>query len=63
MLLLGSKLILVAQFGNMVQFWDQWDAEASTLYKYYNEERPHGAIGEKTPISLLNHAGATSPPS
>jgi putative transposase len=29
---------------------------------YYNEERPHGAIGNKTPISLLNHAGATSPP-
>lgn len=30
--------------------------------KYYNEERPHGAIGNKTPIILLNHAGATSPP-
>jgi transposase InsO family protein len=22
--------------------------------KYYNEERPHGAIGQKTPIMLLN---------
>ena len=31
--------------------------------KYYNEERPHGAIGQKPPIMLLNHAGATSPPS
>jgi putative transposase len=31
--------------------------------KYYNEERPHGAIGNKTPISLLNHVGETSPPS
>jgi transposase InsO family protein len=31
--------------------------------KYYNEERPHGAIGQKTPITLLNHVGATSPPS
>ena len=31
--------------------------------KYYNEVRPHGAIGHKTPISLLNHAGVTSPPS
>jgi polyhydroxyalkanoate synthase len=30
--------------------------------KYYNEERPHGAIGQKTPITLLNHDGATSPP-
>ncbi len=28
----------------------------------YNEERPHGAIGQKTPIMLLNHVGATSPP-
>ncbi|MGA2894983.1 MAG: IS3 family transposase, partial [Xanthobacteraceae bacterium] len=31
--------------------------------KYYNEERPHGAIGQKTPIMLLNHVGAASPPS
>ena len=31
--------------------------------RYYNEERPHGAIGQKTPIMLLNHDGATSPPS
>jgi putative transposase len=30
--------------------------------KYYNEERPHGAIGNKTPIMLVNHVGATSPP-
>jgi len=30
--------------------------------KYYNEERPHGAIGQKTPIMLLNHVGASSPP-
>ena len=31
--------------------------------RYYNEERPHGAIGQKTPIALLNHFGVTSPPS
>jgi putative transposase len=31
--------------------------------KYYNEVRPHGAIGQKPPISLLNHDGASSPPS
>ena len=31
--------------------------------KYYNEERPHGAIGQITPIMLLNHVGAASPPS
>jgi hypothetical protein len=23
--------------------------------RYYNEERPHGAIGQKTPIMMLNH--------
>jgi putative transposase len=22
--------------------------------RYYNEERPHGAIGQKPPITLLN---------
>jgi putative transposase len=27
------------------------------------EERPHGAIGQKTPTMLLNHVGAASPPS
>jgi putative transposase len=31
--------------------------------KYYNEERPHGAIGQNTPIMLLNRVGAASPPS
>lgn len=28
----------------------------------YNEERPHGAIGNKVPISLMNSGSATSPP-
>ncbi|TWA11340.1 putative transposase [Sinorhizobium medicae] len=28
----------------------------------YNEVRPHGAIGNKVPISLMNSGGATSPP-
>jgi len=31
--------------------------------RYYNEERPHGAIGQKPPITLTKHDGATSPPS
>jgi putative transposase len=31
--------------------------------RYYNEERPHGAIGNRPPILLQNHDGATSPPS
>jgi transposase InsO family protein len=30
--------------------------------RYYNEERPHGEIGNKPPILLQSHAGATSPP-
>jgi putative transposase len=31
--------------------------------RYYNEERPHGAIGHKTPNTLQNPDGAASPPS
>jgi len=30
--------------------------------RYYNEERPHGAIGNKVPIMLTKSGGATSPP-
>jgi putative transposase len=30
--------------------------------RYYNEDRPHGAIGHKPPISLQKPGGATSPP-
>ena len=28
--------------------------------RYYNEERPHGAIGNKVPIMLTKSGGATS---
>jgi putative transposase len=31
--------------------------------RYYNEERPHGAIGQKAPITLLRSDGTPSPPS
>ncbi len=31
--------------------------------RYSNEERPHGAIGQKTPITLLSSHGTPSPPS
>jgi putative transposase len=31
--------------------------------RYYNEERPHGAIGQKAPITLLVRDGMPSPPS
>ncbi|MDF2620491.1 MAG: putative transposase-related protein [Xanthobacteraceae bacterium] len=30
--------------------------------RYYNEDRPHGAIGHKPPISLQNPGGLASPP-
>jgi putative transposase len=30
--------------------------------RYYNEVRPHGAIGNKVPIPLVNHPGEPSPP-
>jgi putative transposase len=29
---------------------------------YYNEDRPHGAIGNKPPVSLMTPVGASSPP-
>lgn len=29
--------------------------------RHYNEVRPHGAIGNKAPITLLNRRDATSP--
>lgn len=36
--------------------------KVETWRRYYNEERPHGAIGNRPPILLHNHVGATSPP-
>ena len=30
--------------------------------RYYNEERPHGAIGNKVPIALMKSAGTSSAP-
>jgi len=36
--------------------------KAETCRKYHNEDRPHGAIGNKPPISLQNPDGAPSPP-
>lgn len=30
--------------------------------RYHSEKRPHGAIGQKPPITLLNRVGAASPP-
>ncbi|WP_194461710.1 hypothetical protein [Bradyrhizobium sp. CCBAU 53421] len=39
---------------------DQSCGRSQTLL--YNKERPHGAIGNRPPILLQNHVGATSAP-
>ena len=31
--------------------------------RYYNEDRPHGAIGYKSPVKLMNPGGASGQPS
>lgn len=33
-----------------------------TWRRYYNEDRPHSAIGYKVPITLTNSAGVSGPP-
>ena len=38
-----------------------WRMEA--WRRYYNEDRPHGAIGYKTPIALMNPDGTAGQPS
>src|SRR5436190_20770827 len=34
-LFLGFKFAQIHFYGNATPFWDQWDAEAATLYKYW----------------------------
>jgi putative transposase len=36
--------------------------KVETWRRYYNEERPHSAIGNKSPIMLVKSEGETSPP-
>jgi putative transposase len=36
--------------------------KVETWRRYYNEERPHGAIGNKSLIMLVKSEGETSPP-
>ena len=51
--------------------WRYWYAADTLVFcigmvaacrKHYDEVRPHGAIGQRTPISLLNHDGFPSQP-
>ena len=39
---------------------DAWE-KLETWRRYYNEERPHGAIGNKAPIMLVKSGGAAGP--
>ncbi|EMG51691.1 insertion sequence IS2A uncharacterized 48.2 kDa protein [Ochrobactrum sp. CDB2] len=36
-------------------------SSAASFHKIYNELRPHGAIGNKMPISLINGSTASPP--
>ena len=45
-----------------IQTLDDARSKMEDWRRYYNEERPHGAIRNKSPIMLQNHDGATSPP-
>jgi putative transposase len=42
---------------------DDARAKLEDWRKYYNDHRPHGAIGNKSPITLQNQEGIASPPS
>lgn len=35
LIVIGAKFLLIKNYGLMVPYWDQWDAEASNLYKPY----------------------------
>jgi putative transposase len=51
----------MAQHGDFLSLADAAEkVEASR--RYYNEERPHSAIGNKSPIILEKSGGETSPP-
>lgn len=51
----------IANFEQVVESGDARKKMEDWL-TYYNEVRPHGAIGNKPPISLQNSGGATSQP-
>jgi hypothetical protein len=39
LIVFGFKLALIGGYGHPIPFWDQWDAEAASLYKPYLESR------------------------
>ena len=49
-LLFGIKLWTIHSYGNVTPFWDQWDAEASGLYRPYLD----GTLGWKNLIAPHN---------
>ncbi|RDJ27011.1 hypothetical protein DWF00_08325 [Bosea caraganae] len=63
----GGRATSDRRFWASLQDGFDLDAERSTAAKlpvrrrYYNEDRPHDAIGHKPPISLQNPGGRTQP--
>ena len=35
LIVIGAKCWMIARYGNPTPYWDQWDAEAATLYPHY----------------------------
>ena len=60
MLVFGSGLAAIAMLATLTL--DDARSKLEDWRRYYNEERPHGGIGQKTPILRHNPGGASSPP-
>ncbi len=59
----GANSLALAQKGHRLHGVDISEVAIKQHWrKYYNEERPHGATGQKPEIMLLNHDDAASPP-
>ena len=58
--------LLPAEMRRLNTHWFMTLADAAekmeAWLRYYNEDRPHGAIGNKPPILLQNPGGMPSPP-
>jgi hypothetical protein len=40
-IIFGAKIWLISRYGSATPFWDQWDSEASKLYKPYFDGTLH----------------------
>jgi putative transposase len=50
----------MAQNGDFLSLADAAE-KLETWRRYYNEVRPHSALGNKAPISLVKHVGDPGP--